>query len=73
MEPTLENRFKKIMEDLSGKHRGTPAQRKELFDIHNLLWPNRREHNSNCSSCIARVYKKMIEQYSKMKEDGRSN
>lgn len=52
-------RLDTIMETLKGKHSIESHQTDELFALHNIYFPNNMEYGKTCSTCRARVYKRM--------------
>ncbi len=33
---------------------------RELFNVHNVCYPNAMEHSTSCGGCRARVYSRMV-------------
>lgn len=67
MTPEQLQQFKTFMDTIIGKesHNHHYHIIKELFDWHNILFPNQKEKlsSSSCGGCRARVYKKVKQQY----------
>lgn len=50
-----------IMQRLVGKenHRHDAQVIRELFNAHNVVFPNNREYSTSCSGCRQRVYNRL--------------
>jgi hypothetical protein len=63
MTTTDNNQLKLLMLQLKGRANATNAEIKELFRLHNLLYPTMTEHGYSCTTCVSRVYKRMQNYY----------
>lgn len=50
-----------LMQNLYGKegHRHAPEVIRQLFNIHNEVFPQTLEYSTSCSGCRARVYERV--------------
>jgi hypothetical protein len=55
------DRVHNFMSDMRGKEsHNHPAEKiTELFNIHNMCFPNNPEYSKSCGGCRARVYNRM--------------
>lgn len=62
-------RLNNLMMLLVGKegHNHPPERITELFNIHNLCYPQKLEYSKSCGSCRQRVYNRVLEYWSGMK------
>ena len=59
MDKELISKLNSLMLELEGKERITDFQCRELFNIHNEIYPDIKEWTMGCSSCRERVHNRM--------------
>jgi hypothetical protein len=55
----LLDQLKTLLEELEGKNTISKAQTDTMFNIHNLIFPNIKEHGRTCTTCKSRVYNRL--------------
>ena len=60
----LLDELKELLDELAlGANKITNSQTDRLFNIHNQIFINNREHGRSCAGCRSRVYNRMKTYY----------
>jgi NAD-dependent dihydropyrimidine dehydrogenase PreA subunit len=59
-------RLKVIFDELEVTKIMSGTMTRDLFNIHNEMFPRREEHATGCGACVRRVKDKMLIEYKKL-------